>query len=203
MLTAANLPDLLFAQGYITAGDRLWQMDALRRHAAGELAAILGPAMVEHDRRQRYLQIRAAADRAVTQLPPDQLAQLQAYAGGVNAYIEAHQGTLPLEFKLLAYRPALWTPRDSLLVSLAMWQDLSTEFPRKMDPRCPECAPAGGVAGRPVPRGLLARPAAGGAGSRHHRAAQCGADSAGSVGSPGARRRRRRRCDPPRGAWWP
>ena len=132
-ITAANLPDLLFAQGYTTAGDRLWQMDGLRRHAAGELAEVLGPSMIEHDRRQRYLQIRAAADRAVTQLPADQLVQLEAYARGVNAYIDSHRNALPLEFRLLAYSPAPWTPRDTLLVSLAMWQDLSTEFPRKMD----------------------------------------------------------------------
>jgi len=132
-ISAANLPDLLFAQGYTTAADRLWQMDALRRHAAGELAEILGPGLVEHDRRQRYLQIRAAADRAVAQLPADQLAQLEAYARGVNAYIDAHGDALPPEFRLLAYKPARWTPRDSLLVSLAMWQDLSTEFPRTMD----------------------------------------------------------------------
>jgi penicillin G amidase len=132
-IAASNLPDLLFAQGYVTAGDRLWQMDALRRHAAGELAEVLGPSMVEHDRRQRYLQIRAAADRAVAQLPADQLAQLQAYALGVNAYIESHSNALPLQFRMLSYTPSPWTPRDSLLVSLAMWQDLSTEFPRKMD----------------------------------------------------------------------
>ncbi len=132
-ITAANLSDLLFAQGYITAGDRLWQMDALRRHAAGELAEVLGSAMIEHDRRQRYLQIRAAADRAVTQLPADQLTQLEAYAHGVNAYIDTHSSAMPLEFRLLAYKPAPWTPRDSLLVSLAMWQDLSTDFPQKMD----------------------------------------------------------------------
>lgn len=132
-IVAANLPDLLFAQGYTTAGDRLWQMDGLRRHAAGELAEVFGSAMVEHDRRQRYLQIRAAADRAVARLPADQLAQLEAYARGVNAYIDAHRDSLPLEFRLLAYKPARWTPRDSLLVWLAMWQDLSTSFPRKMD----------------------------------------------------------------------
>ncbi len=132
-ITAANLPDLLFAQGYITAGDRLWQMDSLRRHAAGELAEVFGTALVDHDRRQRYLQIRAAADRAIAHLPPDQLAQLEAYARGVNTYLDSHRDTLPLEFRLLAYQPARWTPRDSLLVSLAMWQDLSTEFPRKMD----------------------------------------------------------------------
>ena len=132
-LTAASLNDLLFAQGYITASDRLWQMDSLRRHAAGELAEILGPSLIEHDRRQRYLQLRAAADRAIIRLPPDQLDQLEAYARGVNTFLDTHRNTLPVEFRLLAYKPAPWSPRDSLLVSLAMFQDLSTEFPPKLN----------------------------------------------------------------------
>ncbi len=132
-ITAGSLHDALFAQGYVTASDRLWQMDALRRHGAGELAEILGPSLVEHDRRQRILQMRAAADRAVSQLPPDQRAQLEAYAAGVNSYVDGHRGSLPVEFRLLAYKPAPWTPRDSLLVLLIMFQDLSTRFPQKMD----------------------------------------------------------------------
>jgi len=132
-IAAANLDDLLFAQGYITAQDRLFQMDALRRHAAGELAEILGPSLVEHDRIQRYLQIRTTADRALATLAPDQLHQLEAYARGVNAFIATHGDALPLEFHLLHYQPAPWTPRDSLLVSLSMAQELSTEFPQKLD----------------------------------------------------------------------
>jgi len=132
-ITAANLDDLLFAQGYITAQDRLFQMDALRRHAAGELAEILGSSLVEHDRLQRYLQIRATADRALTSLPSGQLHILEAYARGVNAFITTHQETLPVEFHLLHYQPAHWTPRDSLLVSLSMAQELSTEFPQKLN----------------------------------------------------------------------
>ena len=57
-ITASSLDDLFFAQGYVTAQDRLWQMDAFRRNANGELAEILGPALVGHDRAQRVLQIR-------------------------------------------------------------------------------------------------------------------------------------------------
>jgi penicillin amidase len=130
---ATSIDDLLFAQGYVTAQDRLWQMDALRRHAAGELAEILGPGLVEHDKMQRYLQLRAAADRGAASLPPDQRRELEAYARGVNAFIDTHRNTLPLEFHLLHYAPGPWTPRDSLLVSLVMWQDLSTSFARKLD----------------------------------------------------------------------
>ena len=131
-LTAATLPDLLFAQGYVTASDRMWQMDALRRHGAGELAEVLGPSMVAHDKLQRTLQLRDTADRAARQLPANQLAQLQAYSNGVNAWLATHADTLPLEFHLLRYKPTPWTPRDSLLVSLVMFQDLSTEFPGKL-----------------------------------------------------------------------
>ena len=68
-ISASTVDDLLFAQGFVTAQDRLWQMDTLRRHAAGELAEILGPALLEHDKQQRYLQLRAAADRAVAITP--------------------------------------------------------------------------------------------------------------------------------------
>jgi penicillin amidase len=131
-IQAATLDDLLFAQGFVAAQDRLWQMDALRRHAAGELAELFGPSLVEHDRTQRTLQIRAAADRAVTVLPPDQLHQLEAYARGVNAFITQNADHLPVEFHILHYTPAPWTPRDTLLVLMAMDQDLSTEFPTKL-----------------------------------------------------------------------
>ncbi len=132
-IQAASVEDLVFAQGYITAGDRLWQMDALRRHAAGELAEVLGNGLVEHDRMQRTLQLRAAADRALAVLPPDQMHWLEAYSRGVNASIASQQEHLPLEFKLLRYKPAAWTPRDTLLVGLAMFQDLTTTFPGKLD----------------------------------------------------------------------
>ncbi|QMV18107.1 penicillin acylase family protein [Granulicella sp. 5B5] len=132
-ITASNLDDLLFAQGYTTASDRLWQMDALRRHAAGELAEILGPSLIDHDRQQRYLQLRAAADRTIATLPADQLHQLNDYANGVNAWINTHSNALPVEFRALHYTPAPWTPRDTLLVALVMSQDLTTSFPQKLN----------------------------------------------------------------------
>jgi penicillin amidase len=131
-LHAATLDDLLFAQGFVTAQDRLWQMDAVRRHAAGELAEILGSNLLDHDRTQRVLQLRNAADRALLQLPADQRHQLEAYARGVNAYITSANGRLPVEFALLHYQPAPWQPRDSLLVAFAMAQDLGTTFPTKL-----------------------------------------------------------------------
>ena len=130
---ASSLNDLIFAQGYVTAQDRLWQMDALRRHASGELAEVLGSSMVDHDRQQRYLQLRNAADRSLAALPADERAELDAYARGVNAFLDSHRNALPVEFSLLHYTPAPWQPRDSMLVLFAMWQDLTTSFPRKVD----------------------------------------------------------------------
>lgn len=131
-IQAQSLDDVLFAQGYVTAQDRMWQMDALRRHGAGELAEILGPGLVEHDRQQRTLQLSEAAGRAVDALPSDQKHQLEAYARGVNAYLDSHSDRLPVEFAALHYKPAPWTPRDSMLVVLCMWQDLATSFPTKL-----------------------------------------------------------------------
>jgi penicillin G amidase len=132
-LRAASMDDLVLAQGYITAQDRLWQMETLRRHAAGTLAEILGPTLIPHDRAQRTMQIRAAADRAIAVLPPDQLHWLTLYARGVNASIEAQRPHLPLEFRLLRYQPDSWTPRDTILVALAMFQDLTNSFPDELD----------------------------------------------------------------------
>jgi penicillin amidase len=130
---AATLDDLVVAQGFVTAQDRLWQMDLLRRHAAGELAEILGPSLIPHDRIQRILQVRAAADRAIDSLPPDEMHWLQLYARGANDSIAAQMRHLPIEFRILRYQPAPWTPRDSLLVGLSMFQDLTNAFPQKLN----------------------------------------------------------------------
>ncbi|MFC6646959.1 penicillin acylase family protein [Granulicella cerasi] len=132
-ITAQSIDDLLEAQGYVTAQERLWQMDMLRRHAAGELAEVLGSSMLDHDRQQRILQLRATADNAVAAMSDDERHQLETYARGVNAYIDSHVNALPVEFSVLHYLPTRWTPRDSVLVMLAMWQDLSTSFPTKLD----------------------------------------------------------------------
>jgi penicillin amidase len=132
-IAAASLDDLVFAQGYVTASDRLWQMDALRRHAAGELAEVLGKGLIKHDTMERTLQLRAAADQALSTVPADQMHWLNVYARGVNASIEEQRAHLPLEFRILRYEPKPWTPRDSLLVGLAMFQDLTLTFPGKLD----------------------------------------------------------------------
>ena len=131
-IKAASLDDLIIAQGFVTAQDRLWQMEALRRSSLGTLAELFGSSALPHDRAQRTLQLRAAAERAIAVLPPDQLHYLDLYARGVNASIAVQRPHLPLEFRLLHDDPAPWTPRDSVLISLIMFQDLTTGFPQKL-----------------------------------------------------------------------
>jgi penicillin amidase len=131
-ITASGLDDLLLAQGYVTAQDRMWQMDMLRRFAAGDMAEVLGRGMLEHDRVQRILQIRASAEAALATLPAQDLHFLQDYANGVNAFLAASQDNLPAEFRLLHYRPRPWRPVDSLLIGMNMQQVLTTDFPAKL-----------------------------------------------------------------------
>jgi len=126
-IRAQNMRDLLFAQGYVTAQDRLWQLDITRRYAGGEMAEILGPSMVPHDRQQRILSLRQVAEKSVANLSQDELALLDAYVNGVNAFIKSHRDRLPLEFRILGYAPRPWTRADSFLVGANMAQELSHE----------------------------------------------------------------------------
>src|SRR6185295_1065642 len=102
-IAAGSLADALFAQGYTTAQDRLWQMDSLRRLAAGELAEVVGVAALESDREARNLRLRRLAEDGQRAMPASDRAAMAAYARGVNAFIETHRGNLPLEFTLLGY----------------------------------------------------------------------------------------------------
>jgi penicillin amidase len=124
-IEATNLNDLFFAQGYVTAQERLWQMDMTRRFASGDLAVILGPDFVATDREQRILGLRQAAEQVSATMDPSERARFQSYANGVNAYIAEHSKTLPLEFRFLTYAPHVWTVEDSLLVGLSMTEFLN------------------------------------------------------------------------------
>ena len=124
-IEASNLKDLFFAQGYVAAQDRLWQMDIMRRFAAGELAEILGDDFLKHDREQRILGLRIAAQKAIEIAPDEDRSRFEAYAQGVNAYIESHRDRLPLEFRILHYSPHLWTAEDSSLIAAQMVKDLN------------------------------------------------------------------------------
>jgi penicillin amidase len=131
-IEAANQDDLFVAQGYLTSQDRLWQMDMLRRNASGELAEILGPSMVKHDKAQRVLQFENTARRIYANLPAADRVRLDDYARGVNLYIADHPHTLPPEFKLLFYKPRPWTGEDSISIGLMIVQMLDTHWEEKL-----------------------------------------------------------------------
>jgi penicillin G amidase len=124
-IEAANLEDLFFAQGYVTAQDRLWQMDVMRRFGAGELAEILGPDLLKIDRAQRILGLRAAAKKSLGLASQRDRAYLDAYANGVNAFVRDHGKSLPIEFRILQYRPKLWQAEDSIVIANQMVKDLN------------------------------------------------------------------------------
>lgn len=116
---ASNDHDLYFAQGYICAYLRLWQMDFQARYAAGRLAEVFGPSAVEFDRFQRRFGMTWSAERSLREFEKDPLVTdvLQAYSDGVNAYIDSlDTGALPVEYKLLDYRPEKWSPLKSALL---------------------------------------------------------------------------------------
>jgi penicillin amidase len=128
-ITAANDEDLTFAQGYVTASDRLWQMDLLRRTARGELAEILGTHALDEDKRHRTLGFGPVADAEAAQTSPKARALLEAYANGVNAYISTLDAkSLPPEFQVLQYQPRPWTPADSLVVVKLFAEALSNTW---------------------------------------------------------------------------
>jgi penicillin G amidase len=124
-IDATSLEDLFLAQGFVTAQDRLWQMDMMRRFAAGEISEILGDEFLPHDREQRILGLRVAARKALEVSSEKDRLYFEAYAKGVNAYIESNRDRLPIEFRILKYSPRPWTPEDSTLIASQMVKDLN------------------------------------------------------------------------------
>ncbi len=109
---AHNVHDLLFAQGFVHAQDRLFQMEFGRRLGAGRLAEVLGPPALDADRWMRVLGLRRVTENEVALLEQETRESLLAYASGVNAYLD--RGRLPIEFSILRYRPERWQIADSL-----------------------------------------------------------------------------------------
>jgi penicillin amidase len=127
-IRAASLADMVEAEGYVMAQDRLWQMDLLRRVAHGELSEILGDKLLPVDRRFRTLGFSRAAERDMAQMDAETREIMEAYARGVNRFIETHQNRLPVEFSLLQYKPRPWQPTDSLAISGYMYVTLTDRW---------------------------------------------------------------------------
>ncbi|MGD8967509.1 MAG: penicillin acylase family protein [Anaerolineae bacterium] len=127
---ASDSHDLFFAQGYVHAQDRFWQMEFWRRIGSGRLSEILGESALGQDRFIRTVGWHRAAARDLERLDVQTRSALEAYAQGVNAYISTHQGRLGLEFTILGltgtrFEPEPWTPLHTLAWGKVMAWDLS------------------------------------------------------------------------------
>lgn len=109
---AENEDDLFFAQGYVHAQDRLWQMEVSRRLCKGTMSEMAGEATLGLDKTVRLFGIYRIAEKSLPMLDNGTKAVLEAYCRGVNAYINTHRGKLPLEFTVMGVEPDLWTPVD-------------------------------------------------------------------------------------------
>lgn len=119
-ITAVDRHDLLLAQGFVHAQERLWQMELNRRAANGTLSAVFGSRTLETDRLARTLGFARLARQTEAQLDEQTRADLEAYTAGVNSWLSFR--SLPIEFSLVRHRPQPWTPLDSLAYGrLQMW----------------------------------------------------------------------------------
>ncbi|MBI2948563.1 MAG: penicillin acylase family protein [Verrucomicrobia bacterium] len=107
---AETQADLFFAQGFVAAQDRLWQLDLWRRVGEGKLAEILGPRAVERDRFARLLRYRGDMNKEFASYAPDGREIIEAFVRGVNFFIQSSRDKLPIEFQLTGIRPEPWTP---------------------------------------------------------------------------------------------
>ena len=117
--------DVAYGTGFVHAQDRFFQMDLLRRVAAGEMAALIGPAAVELDRRDRPHRFRERARQQFDALPPDDRRLIERYTAGVNDGL-ASLASRPFEYWVLRTQPVAWRPEDTLLVVYAMYFDLQS-----------------------------------------------------------------------------
>lgn len=122
-IRASTRNDLAFATGFAHAQDRFFQMDLMRRSAAGELAALLGPALVDADRTLRSHRFRTVAREVIDRASPSQRELLESYVAGVNAGVGA-LGMRPWEYLALRQRPQPWQLEDSVLAAFSMYLSL-------------------------------------------------------------------------------
>ncbi len=125
---ADNVDDLFFAQGYVQAQDRLWQMEYNRRIGHGTLSDMFGAATIKQDRFLRMMGLDRAARADVAAMSAETERPLQAYANGVNAFIESHRDNLPLEFTILGITPAPWGPVDTAAWGKVMAYNLGGNY---------------------------------------------------------------------------
>ncbi len=129
---AEDEEDLFFAQGYITAADRLFQLDLWRRIGTGKLAEVLGPGAIPRDRIARLVGYRGDWNAEWASYSPHAKRIAESFTNGINAYIRSLHGKRPPEFALAGYDPGLWAPEDvtARMAGLLMTSNLVMEVTR-------------------------------------------------------------------------
>ena len=129
---AKTVQDLFFAQGFVAAQDRLYQIEIWRRTGSGELAEIFGPEYVSRDRIARLVRYRGDMEAEWASYSPHSREIAEAFTSGINAYVERNRDNLPIEFELLGFEPGVWKPEHVLLrvAGLLMVRNISQEIAR-------------------------------------------------------------------------
>lgn len=125
---AENVHDMYYLQGYVTAYHRLWQMEFQTMAAAGRISELIGAKAIDFDKEQRRIGMLYAAERSVEAFEHDPLTKtiMEAYTDGVNAYINSLKDKdLPVEYKLMGYKPEAWSPLKSALLLKFMAKSLT------------------------------------------------------------------------------
>jgi penicillin amidase len=132
---ARNTDDLFFAQGWITAKDRLYQLDRWRRTGSGKWAEVSGPSALAKDRMARLVNFRGDWNTEWQSYHPEAKRIATAFVNGINAYIRSLEGKRPPEFEAAGYDPGLWEPEDvaSRMAGLVMTRNLTYELTRALD----------------------------------------------------------------------
>ncbi len=129
---ASDDHDMVYLQGYVTAQDRLFQMDPYRRAAQGRLAEVLGDPGLESDRFMRTLGLGRAAELDLTVASSAARDDLQWFADGVNKFLEQHGESLPIEFLILGYKPEPWRPVDTLSIAKLQLYDAAGNYTQEL-----------------------------------------------------------------------
>jgi penicillin amidase len=134
---AQTAEDLFFAQGYMAARDRLFQIDLWRRTGTGKLAEALGEGAIERDRLARAVRFRGDWDAEWRSYAPDAKRIVTAFVNGINAYIRSLGGRRPEEFRIAGYNPGLWAAEDcaARVAGLVMTRNVAREVARAQDIR--------------------------------------------------------------------
>lgn len=127
-IVADDDEDAAFGLGYVHAQERIFTMDIARRAGEGKLSEILGKKAIPFDAMFKTIGIDRTAEKIVAQMSPEEINILQSYSDGVNKYLQDYKGKYPMEFDVLGYDPAKWSPKDCIVIGRMMAWELNLSW---------------------------------------------------------------------------